>query len=91
MARFGLPTLTVVCIVLAALSGACQSLSKKDLTVRLAALPKNARIAELSKLEFRADLGEGVAPYTLLYHHAPAKIPSGELPVVLVHNSPSTL
>jgi pimeloyl-ACP methyl ester carboxylesterase len=85
------PLLAVVVLILAALALACRSLPKESLAIKLADLAKNAAIGELSRLQFRADLGDGERPYTLVYHHAPARNPQGGGPVVLVHNTPSTL
>lgn len=85
-------TLLLACLVGAALlAGSCRSLSKPDLEERLRALGKNAPVGELSRLEFRADLGRGEEPLELVYHKAPGPIEGGGTPLVLVHGTPSTL
>ena len=71
----------------------CRSLSKPQMEKELRALPKNTAIEELRRLAIRADLGEGVEEFELVYAHAgPAEgAAPGRLPVVLVHGTPSTL
>ncbi len=90
-AKLSLPIALGVCLILAFVAGGCRSLPKADLAAQLARLPKNAPLGKLSRLDLLADLGDGMRPYELLYHHAPAKHPRGARPIVLVHNTPSTL
>jgi len=74
--------------------GSCGSLPKSELEERLAALGKNAAVGELERLEFEADLGDGLRDFELVYHHAPrseSATGSAGVPIVLVHGTPSTL
>ncbi|MFT5286203.1 MAG: pimeloyl-ACP methyl ester carboxylesterase [Planctomycetota bacterium] len=73
------------------LIGACSSLPKNELNQRLRALGKNAPLCELERLSFTADLGDGPQQWELVYHHTEATNPVDSVPVVLVHNTPSTL
>lgn len=72
----------------------CSSMSKARLERELLALPKNAALGTLQRRTFEADLGDGPQTYELVYHHAPAKWsdePGEDVPLVLVHGTPSTL
>ena len=71
-------------------TAACSSMSKADLATELALLPKNAQMGALQTKTMTADLGEGPAEYELTYYHAGQPQP-GQLPIVLIHGTPSTL
>ncbi len=73
------------------LTGSCRSLHNPDLEIRLGQLQKNAALRPISRLPFRADLGQGEQDLELIYHHARAQQASGNYPIVLVHGTPSTL
>lgn len=69
---------------------ACSSLDKTDLQMQLAALPKNASMGPLERTPLRADLGQGETDYELVHYRA-GEPRADQLPVVLVHGTPSSL
>jgi len=66
-------------------------MTKPELEQRLRQLGKNESLGELGRTTFVADLGQGPRDLELVYHRAPALNGVDAIPVVLVHNTPSTL
>ncbi|MFT5476407.1 MAG: pimeloyl-ACP methyl ester carboxylesterase [Planctomycetota bacterium] len=87
----GLILLFLACVGAVLLAGACRSLGKPKLEQRLRGLVKNAPLGDLTLMTFVADLGDGPRDLELVYHRAPAVNGANAVPVVLVHNTPSTL
>lgn len=89
--RMYVPLALLGLLGIALFTGSCRSLSKEEIGERLRKLEKNAPLRSISRLGFRADLGLGEADYELVYHHSPAQQAGSQVPVVLIHGTPSTL
>ena len=89
--RMYVPLTLIGLLGIAVFTGSCRSLTKAEIGELLQGLGKNAALRSISRLSFRADLGLGESDYELVYHHSPAQLPGAEVPVVLIHGTPSTL
>ncbi|MFT7485578.1 MAG: pimeloyl-ACP methyl ester carboxylesterase [Candidatus Paceibacteria bacterium] len=72
-------------------AGSCSSLPKDELERRLQELGKNSALGDLERIPFTADLGDGPQEFELLHYRTAARAPVDDVPIVLVHGTPSTL